>query len=79
MRDNGNRTTYLVRRLERDHPELHAKVVAGELSPHRAAVEAGWRPRQVTLNVSDVDKLEAGLRRHVAPDALADLVQRFTA
>lgn len=79
MRDNGNRTSYLLRRLERDHPELFARVQAGELSAHKAAIEAGWRPRQITVNASSLDKLEATLRRHVAPDVLADLAQRLSA
>jgi hypothetical protein len=32
----------LIRRLRRDHPELHQQVLAGELTPHRAAIVAGF-------------------------------------
>jgi hypothetical protein len=32
----------LIRRLRRYHPELHQQVLAGELTPHRAAIVAGF-------------------------------------
>jgi hypothetical protein len=32
-----------MRRLRRDHPELHGLVLSGALSPHRAAIAAGFR------------------------------------
>jgi hypothetical protein len=32
-------------RLKRDHPELAKRVVAGELSPNAAAIEAGFRKK----------------------------------
>jgi hypothetical protein len=37
----GTSSTYLLRRLKRDHVELAAKVVSGELSANAAAIEAG--------------------------------------
>ena len=39
----GNATTYAMRRLAKDAPEFHAKVIAGELTPNKAMVEAGLR------------------------------------
>lgn len=36
----GNSTEYALRRLKRDRPDLASKVIAGELSTHRAAVMA---------------------------------------
>jgi|SRR5271157_31400 len=44
---NGNARQYALRKLRKDAPELHAKVLVGELSPHRAMVQAGFR-RQAT-------------------------------
>jgi hypothetical protein len=41
--DRGNQRSYALRRLAKDAPELHAAVLAGELSPHRAMVQAGMR------------------------------------
>ena len=39
----GNSRRYTLARLERDHPALYARVLAGELSAHRAAILAGFR------------------------------------
>ena len=39
----GNATTYAMRRLAKDAPEFHAKVIAGELTPNKAMVSAGLR------------------------------------
>jgi len=44
----GNSTSYAFRRL-RNHPEMLARVLAGELSPHAALVELGLRQRQITI------------------------------
>lgn len=79
QRINGNRREYVMKRLERDHPELYARVQAGELSAHRAAVEAGWRSQTVALNLSSPEQMEHVLRRHVDPDTLAALADRLTA
>jgi hypothetical protein len=39
----GTDPSYALARLRRDNPNLHARVLAGELSPHRAAILAGYR------------------------------------
>jgi hypothetical protein len=44
-----NDTGYAMRRLAKDTPELHAQVLAGELSPNAAAIEAGFRKRKFQL------------------------------
>jgi len=62
-----------LRRLRHDAPELHGRVLAGELSPHAAAVEAGFRPRRVSVRTDD----PASAARTLASaygDRLADLV-----
>lgn len=33
-----------MRRLQRDHPLLYQRVLAGELSANAAAIEARWEP-----------------------------------
>lgn len=43
--NRGTNPTYALKRLKRDRPDLFARVVAGDLSPHAAAVEAGFRRR----------------------------------
>jgi hypothetical protein len=39
----GNSRALILRRLREHHPELHRLVCSGELSPHQAAIAAGFR------------------------------------
>jgi hypothetical protein len=48
-RPTGNSAAAALRRLAKDTPELHAQVLAGELSPNAAAIEAGFRKRKFQL------------------------------
>jgi hypothetical protein len=43
--DQTRGSTYQLKRLKRDRPDLAEKVVRGELSAHAAAIEAGFRKR----------------------------------
>ena len=45
----GNTAAYTLARLDRDRPELAARVRAKELSPHAAAIEAGFRQRTFAI------------------------------
>lgn len=45
----GDTTDYTVRRLSKQRPDIHAKVIAGELSPNAAAIEAGFRKTKFQL------------------------------
>lgn len=45
----GTSTIYNMRRLAKSSPELHAKVIAGELSPNAAAVQAGFRSKPLQV------------------------------
>ena len=51
VRPNGTSRDQALRRLRKDRPDLHAKVLAGELSAHRAMVEAGFRHRPTALEL----------------------------
>lgn len=46
----GNSRAYTVSRLQREAPELFAKVAAGEMSANAAAIEAGFRKRKTPLD-----------------------------
>lgn len=48
-KQRGTDSSYTVARLERDRPDLAARVAAGELSANAAAIEAGFRPKTVTI------------------------------
>lgn len=46
----GNSRAYTVSRLQREAPELFAKVAAGEMSANAAAIKAGFRKRKSPLD-----------------------------
>ncbi|MGW1034320.1 hypothetical protein ACWD4Z_19285 [Streptomyces antibioticus] len=48
-----------LRRLRKDAPELHAEVLAGRLSAHAAMVQAGFRPKTVSVPVTRPDTIAA--------------------
>ena len=45
----GRGATYQMKRLRRDRPDLFGRVVAGEMSPNAAAIEAGFRRRMISV------------------------------
>jgi hypothetical protein len=45
----GTSQAQALRQLRHKRPDLHQKVLAGELSPHAAAVMAGFRHRTITV------------------------------
>lgn len=74
-RPEGNRTAAALRRLRKDRPDLHAQVLANELSAHRAMIEAGFRPRTVTVRTDRPDSIARTLRKNLTPEALAELAK----
>lgn len=65
----GNSETYALRKLRKDRPDLHERVLEDEISPHAAMIEAGFRQRTITVP-SDVRKAARTLSRHFDPDEL---------
>jgi hypothetical protein len=59
----GRGSTYALKRLKRDRPDLFQRVVAGELSAHAAAIEAGFRRRTFSVP-DDVPAAAHAIRRH---------------
>lgn len=49
----GTSSDYALRRLRKDRPDLHAQVIAGEMSPHAAMVKAGFMRRKVIIPITD--------------------------
>ena len=74
-RPTGTAKAAALRRLRKDKPELHAEVIAGRLSAHAAMVQAGFRPKTVSVPVSQPDSIAASLRRHLSPDDIARLIK----
>lgn len=73
LKPGGNAAAQALRRLRKDRPDLHARVLAGELSPHRAMVDAGFRRRTVSVPVDEPRRIAATLRRHLTTEQLAQL------
>jgi hypothetical protein len=61
-RGRGSNSTNALRRLKRDRPELAAQVLAGELSAHAAAVQAGFR-KSTWSAPTDVNELRVAIER----------------
>lgn len=51
-------------RLKRDRPDLAAKVIAGEMTAHAAAVEAGFRKRYIQVPADDLQAALAKIAEH---------------
>jgi hypothetical protein len=75
VRPEGNTQAKALRRLRKDAPSLHSEVLAGRLSAHAAMVQAGFRPKTISIPVSRPESAAAALRRHLTPDDLATLAQ----
>ena len=66
---HGNERQYAIRKLRTSRPDLHEKVLAGELSPHAAMIAAGFRRRTLTVPAEPVGAIRA-LLRHFSADEL---------
>ncbi len=73
----GNSVGYAKRRLERNRPDLYEKVKVGEISPSKAMVEAGFKPRVFQVP-EDPARAAHILRKHFTGDAFRALVRELT-
>ena len=62
-RPDGNSVCAALRRLRKHRPDLRSLVLSGELSPHAAAVEAGFRDRTATFPLEPTKLAKAIIRR----------------
>ena len=46
-RPSGNSRAAFLRRLRKDRPDIHARILAGEITPHGGMVEAGFRKKPI--------------------------------
>lgn len=79
VRPSGTSEARALRRLRSQVPELHKRVLAGELSPHRAMVEAGFRHPTVTVPLDDVDRMARTLRKHLDDEQVQELIKQLLA
>jgi hypothetical protein len=48
-RPSGNSRAAFLRRLRKDRPDIHARVLAGEMTPHAGMTEAGFRKSRLRI------------------------------
>jgi hypothetical protein len=59
---SGNSRAAFLRRLRKDRPDIHARVIAGELMPHAGMIDAGFRKARPAKPATTTISLEvAGL------------------
>lgn len=72
--ERGNCRQFAIRKLRNDAPEIHARVLAGELSPHAGMVEAGFRPKLITIP-ADPEKAARRITLHFSREQFRELVE----
>lgn len=77
-RPTGTSKEQALRKLRTDAPELHRQVLDGQLSPHAAMIEAGFRRKTITVPV-DVERAAVTLSRHFSYDELKQIADELYA
>lgn len=72
-RPAGTTRARALRRLRKDRLDLHERVLAGEITPHAAMIEAGFWPRTMTIP-ADLPAAARALRKRM-PDSYRILAQ----
>ena len=67
-RPDGTSKDATLRRLRKDYPELHKRVLAGELSANAAALEAGFRRPSVQITDADPAAAAERIRKKLGDD-----------
>lgn len=62
-----------LRKLRKDRPDLHQRVLNEELTPHAAMIEAGFRKKTMTLPTG-IEDLAATLVRKLTPEQVQQLI-----
>jgi hypothetical protein len=74
----GTSRAQALRKLRKSAPELHAAVLAGDLTAHGAMVKAGFRLRTMTVRPEPAAAART-LRKHLTPEQCAELARLLTA
>ena len=77
-RPRGNGSDAALRRLRKDRPDLHERVLldktdAAYLSPHAAMVIAGFRHKSVSVRLDDAERAAASIHRQASPEFISHL------
>jgi hypothetical protein len=75
----GNAAAYALRRLKKaKHDDLHAQCLAGELTPHAAMVQAGFRQKSPSRKRTPLEALYAAWESVSPDDQARFLIERLT-
>jgi len=74
----GTSQAKALRRLRKDRSDLHARVLAGEISAHAAAVEAGFRRPTFTVRADNAKSAERAIRSHMNAEQIKLLAELLT-
>lgn len=64
----------IIEKLEDQHPDLAAKVSAGEISANAAAIEAGYRRPRVAFYADDVNSVAEAVKKNLDQEQMVDLI-----
>jgi hypothetical protein len=78
VRPDGTSAAAAHRRLRKDRPDLHARVLAGELSPNTAMIEAGFRKKAKSRKKTALDLLRKWWRK-ASPEEKQTFIDEVTA
>lgn len=77
-RPTGTSRQAALRRLRKDAPEYHAKVIAGEISANKAMIDSGLRsppPKVRVQKTASLPEIAAVLRSQLTKDELLELLK----
>lgn len=66
-------STQNLRRIRKDRPDLHAKVLSKELTVTKAAVMAGFYPDRRAISLSSPTSAAATIRKYASPEFISEL------
>lgn len=75
-RPQGNTRAAGIRRLRKDRPDLHERVIAGEMKVNAAMIEAGFRPKTRSVAL-DPERIAALVIQEFDPEQIAELIERL--
>lgn len=78
-RPTGTSAAYALRRLRKDRPDLHQRVINKELSAHAAMVAAGFSRPRLSVYLDDIEAIARALARHLSDEQLSDLIACLSA
>jgi hypothetical protein len=73
-RPAGTTRARALRRLRKDAPELHAAVLAEQMTAHGAMVQAGYRPKTISVPVTRPEAVAKSLLKYMSADDIAKLI-----